>query len=186
MSQFVYMLEDRNTQLLKIGISIDPEFRAKQISKDFSADAFVAGILAVEDAQKTEQFLHSMLAERRVVGEWFELDDRQRSYLLTYFTDKQPPRKSSKLSMSMVLKEASRPESMKTKPTPIPGQELINTRLRAAGLSRSDLAAHLGISRQVVTRTLNSTALINARAEHWPAILDALGLEVVVQVKPTP
>ena len=65
----------------------------------------------------------------------------------------------------------------------IPGQELINQRLKAQNLTRSDLARQLGISRQVVTRTLNSTAIINERAEHWPAILDALGLEIVIQPK---
>jgi transcriptional regulator with XRE-family HTH domain len=69
---------------------------------------------------------------------------------------------------------------------PIPGQELIDAKLTEQGLSRSDLARQLGISRQVVTRTLNSTALINERAEHWPAILDALGLEVVIRPKRQP
>ncbi|QLG11746.1 helix-turn-helix domain-containing protein (plasmid) [Deinococcus sp. D7000] len=68
------------------------------------------------------------------------------------------------------------------KPT-LPGQNLIEERLTALGLTRSDLARQLGVSRQVITRTLNSTALINERAEHWPAILDALGLEIIIRPK---
>ncbi|GAA3995064.1 hypothetical protein GCM10022631_01440 [Deinococcus rubellus] len=79
MSQFVYVLEDKNTHLLKIGISIDPEFRAKQVSKDFGCDAVVLGILEAADARRMEQFIHGMLADSRVVGEWFEVSERQRS-----------------------------------------------------------------------------------------------------------
>jgi len=60
---------------------------------------------------------------------------------------------------------------------------LVDEVLKAQGKTRADLARDLGISRQQVTRTLNSTALINPRSEHWSAILDALGLEVVVQPK---
>ncbi|SMB93284.1 GIY-YIG nuclease family protein [Deinococcus hopiensis] len=88
MTQFVYVLEDKNTHLLKIGISLDPEFRAKQVGKEFGTDVVVAGVLKVDDARRTEQFLHSMFSERRVVGEWFELTEKQKGYLLAYFIDK--------------------------------------------------------------------------------------------------
>ncbi len=60
---------------------------------------------------------------------------------------------------------------------------LVDQALKNQGKTRADLARDLNISRQQITRTLNATALINPRSEHWLSILDALGLEVVVQVK---
>ena len=60
---------------------------------------------------------------------------------------------------------------------------LVDQALKAQGKTRSDLARELNITRQQITRTLNTVALINPRSEHWLSILDALGLEVVVQVK---
>lgn len=104
MSQFVYVMEDRNSQLLKIGISIDPEFRVEQINKDFGCDAFVAGVLRVDDARKTERFLHGMLAAHRVVGEWFEIPERQKSYLLAYFSDKPTSNEANKRAAQTIVK----------------------------------------------------------------------------------
>jgi DNA-binding Xre family transcriptional regulator len=88
MNQFVYVMEDQNTQLLKIGISIDPEFRAKCVNADFGCNAVVIGVLEVQNAVKTEQFIHGMLESCRVVGEWFEVPSRQKEYLLAYFSEK--------------------------------------------------------------------------------------------------
>ncbi|GGR39807.1 helix-turn-helix domain-containing protein [Deinococcus ruber] len=61
--------------------------------------------------------------------------------------------------------------------------EAVDKMLSKAGKTRSELARELGLSRQQITRTINSTALLNERAAHWLAILDALGLEVVIQPK---
>ena len=60
---------------------------------------------------------------------------------------------------------------------------LVDEALKTRGKTRAELARDLGISRQQVTRTLNNTALINPRSEHWSAILDALDLELVVRPK---
>ncbi|WP_407540213.1 helix-turn-helix domain-containing protein [Deinococcus radiomollis] len=60
--------------------------------------------------------------------------------------------------------------------------QLIDEILSSKGKSRAELARELGISRQKVQRTLDASPL-NSRAEHWPAILDALGLEVVIRPK---
>lgn len=45
----------------------------------------------------------------------------------------------------------------------------------------SQFAAELGIPQQSLSRTLQ-TSPVNQRS-HWPAILEALGLEVVIQPK---
>lgn len=72
MNQQVYVLEDRNSGLLKVGISIDATARVGQVNRTFGCDAVVVGVLEVQDAAKTERFIHGMLEDCRVVGEWFE------------------------------------------------------------------------------------------------------------------
>lgn len=71
---------------------------------------------------------------------------------------------------------------MSADPTPH-AVELVDQALKAQSKTRSDLARELNISRQQITRTLNATALINPRSEHWLPILDALGLEIIVRAK---
>ena len=68
MGQFVYVLEDRTTHLLKIGISVDPDFRRHQIDRAFGTDAALLGVLEVDNARRTERFIHVMLAPHRVVA----------------------------------------------------------------------------------------------------------------------
>ena len=63
---------------------------------------------------------------------------------------------------------------------------VVDEALKQQGKTRSDLARDLGISRQQITRTLNATALLNPRANYWTAILDVLGLEVVIRPKSQP
>ena len=60
--------------------------------------------------------------------------------------------------------------------------QMIDDLLASTGKSRAELARELGISRQKVQRTLEASPL-NSRAEHWPAILEAFGLEVVIRPK---
>ena len=50
-------------------------------------------MLEVDNARRTERFIHGMLAPHRVVGEWFEVPDAQKGYLLAYFTDTAPQRR---------------------------------------------------------------------------------------------
>lgn len=67
-------------------------------------------------------------------------------------------------------------------PTP-DAVNLVDQALKAQGKTRADLGRDLNISRQQISRTLNTVALINPRSEHWLPILDALGLEIIVRAK---
>lgn len=91
MTQQVYILEDKNSGLLKVGISVDVAVRVGQVNKEFGCDAEIIGVLDVNDAAKTERFIHGMLEDGRVVGEWFEVSERKKNYLLAYFTDRAIP-----------------------------------------------------------------------------------------------
>lgn len=60
-------------------------------------------------------------------------------------------------------------------------KEVVATALKAKGLNQSQLALQLGKDRASMSRTLNRSP-IDARSD-WPAILDALDLEVVIRPK---
>lgn len=58
-------------------------------------------------------------------------------------------------------------------------RQVIRTRLKEKGWDQSELARQLGLSGPTVSRVLSGPLL---RPEsHWPAILNALGLELAVQ-----
>jgi transcriptional regulator with XRE-family HTH domain len=58
---------------------------------------------------------------------------------------------------------------------------VIRTALAARNMTQGDLANRLGIPAQSLSRTLG-VSVVNTQS-HWPAILDALGLEVVIRPK---
>lgn len=53
--------------------------------------------------------------------------------------------------------------------------------LKERGITQNQLAEMLDTTQPVISRTLTASVL-NDRS-HWPAIIDALGLEVVLQPK---
>lgn len=57
----------------------------------------------------------------------------------------------------------------------------LRAELKAQGITQSELAEKLGTTQPVVSRTLRGSVL-NDRS-HWPAIIELLGLEVVIQPK---
>ena len=58
-------------------------------------------------------------------------------------------------------------------------RETVAAALKAKGLNQSQLATQLGRERASISRTLGRSP-IDPRSD-WPAILDALGLEVVIR-----
>ena len=58
---------------------------------------------------------------------------------------------------------------------------LVKVELAKRDLTMTEFAQQLGIPQQSLSRTLNAPA-INHRS-YWPKVLDALGLELVVQPK---
>ncbi|UQN10147.1 GIY-YIG nuclease family protein [Deinococcus sp. QL22] len=185
MSQFVYVLEDQNTHLIKIGISVDPEFRAKQVGKDFGTATVVAGILNVDDAFKTERFFHAMFADRRVVGEWFELTEQQKTYLLAYFSDKlkrpvaQPRSMKSIVTIEAPPKE-NLPPNLNLKTTD--ARHAVEVALATQQKTQLEVAQALGTHASTLSRLLNENRPLGTRSL-WPRLLDLLGLEIVIRPK---
>jgi hypothetical protein len=66
---FVYVLNAPRTGLVKIGTSLDPAGRAKQVSREIRSPA----VLAAESPGSftLEKALHRLLAKDQVLGEWF-------------------------------------------------------------------------------------------------------------------
>ncbi|WP_407541749.1 helix-turn-helix transcriptional regulator (plasmid) [Deinococcus radiomollis] len=60
-------------------------------------------------------------------------------------------------------------------------RQTIKVALAEAGMTQAQLATRLEMKPQVLSQSLQSP-LVNSRS-HWPAILDALGLEVVIRPK---
>lgn len=182
MKQYVYILEDKNTQLIKIGISVDPEFRATQVSKDFGCDAVVKGILEVQDAYKTERFIHGMLSDCRVVGEWFEVPDKKKGYLLTYFEDKPEP-KTREAGKSLLR---AKQKAQQSKPQCTTGmnkevRQAVKNRIGELGLTQAELARRADMERSNLHRLLSGKS--GQVPDSWQRVLDALGLELTVQAK---
>ena len=75
---YVYLFRDKEG-LYKIGRSKNPQQRAKDISQpNFPID--VICILKTNDAAMLECNMHELFAEKRVEGEWFELDEADVNY----------------------------------------------------------------------------------------------------------
>ncbi len=186
MSQFVYVMEDQNTHLLKIGISADPEFRAEQVNRQFGSQANVIGVLAVADAARTERFIHGMLEKNRVVGEWFEATERQKNYLLAYFENP---------VTAKILKPVSLPKNI-PRPPPV-GIQGFNSGMKWPEVQNTIrekmLAQPRGYQAQLAKSLGKTPGFVNQIAggripvpmEHLDAILASLGLSYDVVLRET-
>lgn len=58
-------------------------------------------------------------------------------------------------------------------------EEAVKMLLKEKGVTQAEFAHEIGTSQPVLSRTLKSP-FINTQS-HWPAILDALDLELVIQ-----
>ena len=76
---YVYLFRDK-AGLCKIGCSANPKQRARNISQPNYSIDIVCAIWA-EDMAALEQSLHKRFAEKRVKGEWFELNEDDIEYI---------------------------------------------------------------------------------------------------------
>lgn len=60
----------------------------------------------------------------------------------------------------------------------------VRAQLEKMGLSQAELERQLGVKRSVVSRALGGSPL-DQRSTTWAAMLDALGLEVIIRAKST-
>lgn len=85
---YIYFIMDLDTRLTKIGRSDNPEERLKTLMAqptllpsphNFTLlDAFLA-------SPDVEMHLHERFADKRVRGEWFDIDEEDWSIIMTYF-----------------------------------------------------------------------------------------------------
>ena len=60
-------------------------------------------------------------------------------------------------------------------------KQVVQTRLKALGMTQARLAERLGTTPAILSRTLGSPMV--RQDSHWPAILRALSLEVTLQLQ---
>jgi hypothetical protein len=77
---FVYLLQSP-TGYYKIGLTGDPDNRAKTFGIQLPFEVEFLALIPTEDMRVLEQELHRRFAEKRVNGEWFSLDDGDVEYI---------------------------------------------------------------------------------------------------------
>ena len=75
---FVYLMTDKNTGLYKIGISKDPKYRERTLQSEKPTIDLICnkGFPNRKVAQAIESALHSLYGNKRIRGEWFNLDEQ--------------------------------------------------------------------------------------------------------------
>lgn len=75
-SGYIYLLRAENNSY-KIGTSIQPKRRLKQIRRSIPMGITVVHYFYVRDAYEVERTLHLKYASARICGEWFALSEEQ-------------------------------------------------------------------------------------------------------------
>lgn len=78
----VYLMIDKNTGLYKIGRSKNPEYREKTLQ---SQKPTIEIICYFAGSHFDEKSLHNKFSDKRVRGEWFNLDYLDISFIKNYF-----------------------------------------------------------------------------------------------------
>jgi len=84
-SASIYLIEDTETGALKIGISSDVNRRLAQLESRTGHKLFLKATVESFNAQDDEWMLHSHFRERRIEGEWFDLDESEVEEVYDYF-----------------------------------------------------------------------------------------------------
>lgn len=74
---WVYLISERGSNLCKIGYSVDPERRLKEIQKKSPLNLEIGYGFGSNNAREAEEYIHSWLKRENlhVAGEWFLLPD---------------------------------------------------------------------------------------------------------------
>lgn len=70
---FIYLMLNKRNRFVKVGVSNNPTFREQTLQ---SEEPEIELIFKQETRAYVERFLHHVLKEKRVRGEWFELDQK--------------------------------------------------------------------------------------------------------------
>ena len=73
MKRSIYLIENENDGLIKIGIGKNPKLRIKQLSTGSTSKLSLLFHIESDFASKIENILHRIYSDRRKNGEWFDL-----------------------------------------------------------------------------------------------------------------
>lgn len=76
-SGFIYLIQVKDATRYKIGLSIHPNKRLTKLSNSSPYEMVIVHTVAVENMTRAERFLHEKYKEKRVRGEWFELNQSE-------------------------------------------------------------------------------------------------------------
>lgn len=73
---FVYLIEDRDTGVYKIGVTKgDPTKRLKKLQTGNANELYIKHLFETQWPFRLETMLHNYFKERNEINEWFWLDD---------------------------------------------------------------------------------------------------------------
>lgn len=72
--EFLYAIADRKNRLVKFGKSVNPSWRLKTLKTGNGMDLLLCGYCP-NQGELSEPAVHKALAEHRVAGEWFRLNE---------------------------------------------------------------------------------------------------------------
>lgn len=79
---YIYLLKDYKSNYCKIGRSIQPKFREKTLKAE-NPDCRILFISPLTNL-KIEKKLHSLFKEKRIRGEWFNLNNNDVKMIMSY------------------------------------------------------------------------------------------------------
>lgn len=71
---FLYLMRNERNRFVKIGVSNNPAYRERTLQAE---EPEITLLFKLETYAFVEEWLHYVFREKRVRGEWFELDDAE-------------------------------------------------------------------------------------------------------------
>jgi len=84
--RYVYIIRAANTNTYKIGITINPEQRLRQLQSSSPVDLAIVCAKNVDDAPGAELHIHTMYAANRKHLEWFTLKPKDVKTIVAYLS----------------------------------------------------------------------------------------------------
>lgn len=97
---FVYLMHAGGTKLYKIGQSADQNRRLLKLNYDYPMGISLIHVIPVTNMKESESYLHRVFRDKRVKGEWFELNEFEISTINLLYDDS-----ITELSIQLVIEQ---------------------------------------------------------------------------------
>ena len=74
---FVYLIKEENTEKYKLGVSMNPERRVKQLQTASSERLELRKKFKTNYNYMLEKYLHRVFRKYKVIGEWYKLSEEE-------------------------------------------------------------------------------------------------------------